>query len=364
MRIFVAAMAFMLFIPSAAFAVRINEIMYNPAADNSYAEWIEVWNDGNDVVDLTGWRLCSSPLRAGYIAHGQPSTKPTNNTGMLLPANGYAIITDGATGSTVLGNFTVDLDAMLLHVDAGSMCGGLNNNGDTIILTSTAGVVDNVTYTDIAKRDYSIERDSSGAWLESLVQKGTPGYVNSVIQQGPPPNPPPANQPNPPAVQQAPQNDVITQAVPKTGNIVVTITDAPKEAEAGSMLPLHVKLFNNFSIIKTLEVSEKTSGVAYTFTLNPKVEQIIELPIEIWKTANNEIVLNVQASDGNSTWKTQAKIAVKGQAAEQPAATVPEQNPSGAFTFNIGVLGQFLAGIWSQITSFFSNFRLPAAVSS
>ena len=362
MRVFIAAMACMLLFPSAAFAVRINEIMYNPAADNSYAEWIEVWNDGNDVVDLTGWRLCNSPLKAGYIAHGQPSTKPTNNTGMLLPANGYAIITDGATGSTVLGNFTVDLDAMLLHVDVSSMCGGLNNNGDTIILTSTAGVVDNVTYTDMTKKDYSIERDSSGAWLESLVQKGTPGYVNRVIQQGPPPNPPPANQPNPPVVQQAPQNDVITQAVPKTGNIVVTITDAPKEAEAGSMLPLHVKLFNNFSIIKTLQVSEESGGMTYTFVLKPKEERIVELPIEI-RAVTGQSTVNVQASDGNSTWKTQAKIAVKGQAAEQPAATVPEQNPSGAFTFNIGALGQFLAGIWSQITSFLSNFRLPAAVS-
>jgi len=242
------------------------------------------------------------------------------------------------------------------------MCGGLNNNGDTIILTSTAGVVDNVTYTDMTKKDYSIERDSSGAWLESLVQKGTPGYVNSVIRQGPPPNPPPANQPNPPVVQQAPQNDVITQAVPKTGNIVVTITDAPKEAEAGSMLPLHVKLFNNFSIIKTLQVSEESGGMTYTFVLKPKEERIVELPIEI-RAVTGQSTVNVQASDGNSTWKTQAKIAVKGQAAEQPAATVPEQNPSGAFTFNIGALGQFLAGIWSQITSFLSNFRLPAAVS-
>jgi len=368
MRILAAAFAFMLLIPSAAFAVQINEIMYNPAANNNYAEWIEVWNDGSEAVDMTGWRLCNSPLKAGYITYGSKSTKPTNDTGMMLPANGYAIITDGTSGSTVLDNFTVDVNALLLHVDAGSMCGGLNNPGDTVTLTGTNGVVDNVTYTNIAKKDFSIERDSTG-WFQSLVQKGTPGYVNSIIQQGSPPE-----QPQQPVQQEVQQPEpvvkkVTTPAVSYANKIVISLVDAPAQATASSRIELGIRLLNDFPTVKDVIVSVFLAGQnpsdGYTYTLDSKETQIVQLPAEIGKAGPT--MLYARVSDGSSSWTIDSPLTVTAppvvNATEKQLSKSP--GPSGAFTFNfdLSMFGQLFGDFWSWITGFFSSHELPRSLS-
>ncbi|MEM7819807.1 MAG: hypothetical protein QXD48_03180, partial [Candidatus Aenigmatarchaeota archaeon] len=81
-----------------------------------------------------------------------------NNT-FEISANGYAIITDGGSGSQVYQNFNVSENSIALYVDANSICGGLiNTNNKTIILKNSTDIIDNITYQPIAKEGNSLCR--------------------------------------------------------------------------------------------------------------------------------------------------------------------------------------------------------------
>ncbi len=164
--------------------ITINEVMYNPVQNDNYNEWIEVYNPSGNSIDITtGWTLCNDRILAGYIDRNGNIYNYINST---IPANGYAVITDGNSGTDVYSNFNVSSSAIALHVDANSLCGGLTNTGGTIILKNSSRIVDSVTYSNswgANGNGNSLERTESGNWAESLNIGGTPGYQNSVYSQ-------------------------------------------------------------------------------------------------------------------------------------------------------------------------------------
>jgi hypothetical protein len=172
-------------------AVVINEIMYNPAqCSDNYCEWVEVYNPTNESVNLTGWKICDKTLLSGYINHSDGNLY--QNVTLIISPQEYAIITDGGTGTEVYDNFNVSSNSVALHVSGSSICGGLNNDGDTVNLSDVAGnMIDSITYSDSwnPKGDgYSLERinplensNSSVNWNSSKEQGGTPGRKNSIL---------------------------------------------------------------------------------------------------------------------------------------------------------------------------------------
>jgi len=155
--------------------VIINEIMYDPVND-SYGEWIELYNPSSQPIDLSGWVLCEKALLPGYIDEKTDELK--SDSGTMLAPYSYAIITDGGSGTIAYYN-GIDSGSLALHTDASTICGGLSNKGDTVILESPDGRTESVTYSeDSAEDGYSLERTASD-WSDSLIEGGTPGYENS-----------------------------------------------------------------------------------------------------------------------------------------------------------------------------------------
>ncbi len=58
----------------------INEIMFNATGNDDNAEWVELYNAGNEAVDLTGWNLTDNDGN-GFILSGASS----------IPAGGYLV---------------------------------------------------------------------------------------------------------------------------------------------------------------------------------------------------------------------------------------------------------------------------------
>ncbi len=171
---------FLLALPALTGAIQINEIMYDPAASESYAEWVELYNNESAEINLTGWFLCDKGILPGYVNKSDGLTY--GETNLTLPAGAYAIIADGGSGSTVLNNFTVNASAWLFHINGSEMCtNGLSNSGETITLNrSDRTVYDSVTYNDIASQNYSLGRQSDGSLKQSSLNGGTPGSQNGV----------------------------------------------------------------------------------------------------------------------------------------------------------------------------------------
>jgi len=127
---FAAGMGLLLlgaFVPGATAqtpAVVINEINYAPSDTNNPAEFIELYNNSINDVDLSGWKFDA----------GIDYTFPAATT---LPAHGYVVISSAPSTFAARWGFT----------PLGPWSGKLNNEGEQLRLRDAANnTVDSVTY--------------------------------------------------------------------------------------------------------------------------------------------------------------------------------------------------------------------------
>src|SRR3989344_972561 len=155
----------------------INEIMMNPSESEDYNEWLEVFNNGTEEIDLSKWSLCGSKLSSGYVEKSSGETKKTDEE--ILIGGSYALITDGGSGTEVYSNFNVSEDSLAFHTATGSLCGGLSNTGEEIGLAGEGKEIKLSYDGTLAEEGYSLERIENGSFKESIYLKGTPGGKNS-----------------------------------------------------------------------------------------------------------------------------------------------------------------------------------------
>ena len=147
--------------------VVINEIMYNPVGGDTGHEWIEIYNNGTESVNLTGWKLYEDTANHGLTLE---------QGSMLILTGGYAIIADNAT------QFLIDHPGYTGTVIDSVF--SLSNTGEYIALKDASlNIVDGVTYNaswGADENSRTLEVNKAGEWKESRVDGGTPGEVNSV----------------------------------------------------------------------------------------------------------------------------------------------------------------------------------------
>jgi hypothetical protein len=143
----------------------INEIMYDPDGDDIWYEWIELYNNDTESINVDGW-----------ILHGTIGGSNTILSG-TMNAGSYLLIAKNVTA------FQDRYPDVTCPVTKGNWS-ALANSGDTINLSdSTPTLIGTVTYTDIASVNYTAERNATGGWEESLVDGGTPCAENSVLSE-------------------------------------------------------------------------------------------------------------------------------------------------------------------------------------
>lgn len=102
----------------------INEFHYNSLDNTSLEEFIELYNPGDAVLDLSGWTL------SGAVTYTFPA-------GATLPVGGYLVVAESP--AVMLSKFGV--------VALGPWSGRLSSKGETILLRDAAGVTqDSVSY--------------------------------------------------------------------------------------------------------------------------------------------------------------------------------------------------------------------------
>ena len=132
-----------------AASVVINEIHYHPDINTEAVEFIELFNEGDEPIDLSGW----------YFSEGIQHVFPANT---LLEGNAfYILVADEAAYNKKFGSiFTGGIKA-----DAQWDSGTLSNSGENIELRDAAHqVVDEVDYRDVFP--WPVNADGGGASLE------------------------------------------------------------------------------------------------------------------------------------------------------------------------------------------------------
>ncbi|MCW9065139.1 MAG: lamin tail domain-containing protein, partial [Ignavibacteriaceae bacterium] len=157
----------------------INEIMYDPAEDNS--EFVEFLNLSGDSVNVGGWEIVDENGNKFKL-----STIP-----LLVPANSYFLL-----AADSLAIYKYGLDESILKTIVGVTSLGLVNIGEQILLKDVKGnTIDSVWYSDkwqndnfISTKNISLERinpnlgsNDANNWSSSVKPIGaTPGEQNSI----------------------------------------------------------------------------------------------------------------------------------------------------------------------------------------
>ena len=154
----------LLIIPLAKAEIIITEIMADPIRDETLNEWIELYNNGTEAIDLKDWQIGDNKdndtLEGGLY----------DKKGTILPSQNYAIITDDMT--RVYNNFNINQNVTKLYVDGSTIGNGLRNSGETIWLYNSQGeMVNEATYDKTKEgQSYSLQNNS---WQKT---EPTPGY--------------------------------------------------------------------------------------------------------------------------------------------------------------------------------------------
>ncbi len=144
--------------------VKINEIMYNPSTeqgDDSDMEWIELYNNDAEAVNISGWTIDNNQISENVMEPGD-----------------YVVL---ARNKTAFDAYYSALPCSVIDVTLGLK----NDPGDTIVLgNSTGAEIDNVTYNASLGADgngKTLERTATGGWAESIVDGGTPCKLKTFL---------------------------------------------------------------------------------------------------------------------------------------------------------------------------------------
>ena len=168
MKLIVYGMTFWLLISSCiAGDILITEIMANPDGSDTDREWVEIYNKGNNPIDLTGWRFYENGIKH-HLTKQQGS--------FTLDSNDFAIICEDKT------KFLSDYPGYTGNLYSSSF--SLKNTGEEIgIKDDNFNEIDLVFYEESDGQGYSLElidpdldNSQMGNWF-SKNYKGTPGEL-------------------------------------------------------------------------------------------------------------------------------------------------------------------------------------------
>ncbi|OGI58395.1 hypothetical protein A3F19_01430 [Candidatus Nomurabacteria bacterium RIFCSPHIGHO2_12_FULL_37_29] len=160
--------------------VVINEIMYAPQSGSNY-EWVEIFNSGNTLVDLEGWRFFHG--QDAVSSPSGPLTLRNGNTTILEPSE-YAII--AKSPSVVTDYVWLNFSGMILSASTLSLPDGAENTYIAIASDTNKTISDSLIY------DTSLGGSKdSGNSLQKIegIWSGvtpTPGVANETMD---PPSP-------------------------------------------------------------------------------------------------------------------------------------------------------------------------------
>ncbi|MBI2463683.1 lamin tail domain-containing protein [Candidatus Peregrinibacteria bacterium] len=156
-----------------ALGVVINEVSWMGTVDDSNDEWIELYNNSTQGIDLTGW----------YI-EDDGSTRYTLSG--VISSGGYFLIEDSEDSvRSILANAVIGLslansgDSLILKNVDGTVVDAVNSSGDAWF----AG--DNTDKTSMERVDSTLSGDDASNWSSNVFSNGAEGRNGSRIQGTP-----------------------------------------------------------------------------------------------------------------------------------------------------------------------------------
>ncbi len=149
----------------ASSSVRINEVMYNPLSPEVDGEWIEIYNNGTEAVNVTGW-----------IVTDQDGSDDFVFPAMAMPPDSFVVIHAGA------GNNSTDFSDGAAHFYLFKSRAFLGNSGDDICLMNGSEVMDYMAYGNSTSIDMSPDHREFSP-LPQVEENRTLGILNGTWEE-------------------------------------------------------------------------------------------------------------------------------------------------------------------------------------
>ena len=180
--VFVLIVFLTLFIKNSIYAqIILTEVMFDADTLESHNEFVEIYNSGNNTINLTDWKIGDAIELDNIVDAGQ---------GLDLSAGGYAVILDGSYfGNSTIYDGLIPSQALIVKIDDGSFgsFGWSNSDPEPVRLVNPSGdTVQSYIYSIDNQPGYSDEKiqltpdNSVTNWGNSIHFRGTPGFRNSI----------------------------------------------------------------------------------------------------------------------------------------------------------------------------------------
>ncbi len=151
--------------------ILITEVMANPLEDENLNEYIEIYNNGTQNINVSDWFIgdnTDNDTIEGGLYKG---------SGTIIPSKSYALITDDMT--RVYNNFNTSSDTIRLYIDDSSIGSyGLSNTAYYIYLrNSTGNLIDSFNYSSTTE-GLSWTRVGNN-WIEEQPTPGNNGTISA-----------------------------------------------------------------------------------------------------------------------------------------------------------------------------------------
>ncbi|MCH8927685.1 MAG: lamin tail domain-containing protein [Candidatus Marinimicrobia bacterium] len=163
----------------------LTEIMFNPAGNENFNEFVEIYNRGDASINLSGYTISDGVASDEIISAGN---------GLILEPLQYGVILDnGYFDNSTQYDAIIPQGALVMTIDGATIGsrGLLNSAPETVTISTSSGItIAEYTYTVDNSDGYSDEKIDLNAgddlfnWSNSIVLNGTPGFRNSVFPLG------------------------------------------------------------------------------------------------------------------------------------------------------------------------------------
>ncbi|MDR3582102.1 MAG: lamin tail domain-containing protein [Candidatus Pacebacteria bacterium] len=139
--------------------VSINEWFPDPVGTDAAGEFVELYNSGNDAVNLTGWKLGTGTASTTSIIPAK--TKPFSLAKFSVPARGYLVLARSKTKLSLK-----------------------NTDGGLLLYGPDGTIVDRASFAGTAPEGKSFSRVSQNASTASrfAFTSSTPGAANAKFE--------------------------------------------------------------------------------------------------------------------------------------------------------------------------------------
>jgi hypothetical protein len=146
-------------------ALTINEVMSNPVGDDGGREWIEIYNETENPVDISGLSLS--------VKGGQPISAIHVSGGASIAPYGYGIVASTVSGATKFGQDYPNYNGSLFRAQV-----SLVNTGSTSLEVRLQGVTVDTLSSYVAAKEGSTYSKINGLFTTGTP---TPGEENKSV---------------------------------------------------------------------------------------------------------------------------------------------------------------------------------------